>query len=297
MAVNSTGRIVVGLDGSEASRQALDWAIDQADKERRPLTLVHALGGTPPAYTDAAIALPQQAYGALRAKGQDLLDAARARVSERAQGVDVDELLDFVDPRELLLEAGSGAAMLVVGSRGRGPIRSLLLGSVGVALARHASCPVIIHRPWRGDVERRGVFAAIDATEQSRPVLEFAYQQAALGGLPLTVLHDVELAEEIELERIPVDASGDDLAPERMVLAEAMAGMSEKYPDVHVTTEISRGRYAVVAASESEHMSLLVVGAHHGTGVEHLMYGSVSVAVVEHARCPVAVVPVGSRDD
>ena len=93
------------------------------------------------------------------------------------------------DPREQLLELSKRAALVVVGSRGRGKVRSLLLGSVGVALVRHSACPVVIHRPWNPGMVRNGIVVGADGSEESRSVLEFAYQQAALRNLPLTVLH------------------------------------------------------------------------------------------------------------
>ena len=79
--------------------------------------------------------------------------------------------------------------MLVLGSRGRGQLRSLLLGSVGVALVRHARCPVVVHRPGHAGTVRDGIVVGADATEESLPVLEFAYREASLRKLPLTVLY------------------------------------------------------------------------------------------------------------
>src|SRR6478736_648774 len=77
--------------------------------------------------------------------------------------------------------------MVVLGSRGRGRVSSLLLGSVGVAVVGHATCPVVVRRPARDRV-RRGVLVGTDLTDDSRPALEFAYGLASVRHLTLTVL-------------------------------------------------------------------------------------------------------------
>ena len=143
------GTVVVGVDGSTSAGHALDWAIDQAAAEKRPLTLVCA---------EASLDDPD---------GQATLEEARAQVSRKAPELDVHQLLIVADPREVLLQLSRQAALVVVGSRGRGPVLSLLLGSVGVAVSRHASCPVVVVRPGNPGLVRHGVLVGVDAGESS----------------------------------------------------------------------------------------------------------------------------------
>ena len=178
------GSIVVGVDGSESSQRALAWATDQAVAERRGLTLAHAIHAVTPAYTDAAIVFPAEARATLQAEGRKVLEAARKKVEATAPNLEIHEVLEFLDPREMLLEMSQDAAMVVLGSRGRGKIRSLLLGSVGVALVRHAHCPVVVHRPGRAETVRNGILVGVDVSEESGTVLEFAYREASLRDLP-----------------------------------------------------------------------------------------------------------------
>ena len=124
-----------------------------------------------------------------RPQPQRLLAEARADVTRRAPHLDVREVLRVADPRDLLQELSREAAMVVLGSRGRGPMRTLLLRSVGVAVTRHAECPVVVVRPGNRGLVRNGVLVGADGTERSQTTLEFAYRQASLYGLPLTVLH------------------------------------------------------------------------------------------------------------
>lgn len=286
------GTIVVGVDGSESSLRALVWAVEQATSEQRSLTLVHAIHVVTPAYMDAAAVYPQEARDALRADGQQVLDAAHAEVEHRAPELEVHEVIRFEDPRELLLELSKEAALVVLGSRGRGKLRSLLLGSVGVAVVRHAHCPVVIHRPGHVGTVRNGILVGADASEESQVVLEFAYRAASLRGLPLTVVHCFWDVQAGDLGGYVVPEAAFDPETEKMVLSESMAGMGEKYPDVVVTSSVARGQAHEVLIGLTERMDLVVVGAHQSGPVVRMLFGSVSVAVVEHATCPVAVVPL-----
>lgn len=292
MDVNA-GTIVVGVDGSASSLRALAWAAEQAQAERRSLTLVHAINAVTSAYMDTAVLYPREVRESLTAEGREVLGAAREEVARRSHGVEVHEVFRLADPREVLLELSQQAAMLVLGSRGRGTLRRLLLGSVSVAVARHAGCPVVVHRPGKQGVVRHGVLVGADGTEDSLPVLEFAYKQAALRDLPLTVLHcfwDVG-TESLGGYIIPSDITVD-LEDEQALLAQSMAGMAERYPEVTVRADISRGQTDQVLLHMAEEMDLVVLGAHESGMVERLLFGSVSVSVLEHATVPVAVVPL-----
>jgi len=288
------GSIVVGVDGSESSDRALAWAIDRAAVERGAVTLAHAIHWVTPAYTDVAIDYPAEARSSMLAGGRKLLEQARKQVLAKSPDLEVHEVLEFLDPRELLQQLSRDAEMLVLGSRGRGHIRSLLLGSVGVALVRHAHCPVVIHRPGAEGTELNGIVVGVEASEESRTLLEFAYREASLRDLPLTVLHcfwDVQAG--IAPSGV-IYESISDLDEERAALAESMAGMSEKYPNLKVTSRMARGLPYEVLAHLGRQMNLIVVGAQQASRVSQMYFGSVSVALVERATCPVAVVPVSA---
>ena len=153
----------------------------------------------------------------------------------------------------------------------------------------------MIHRPGNAGTVRNGIVVGVEASEESRTVLEFAYREASMRDLPLTVLHCYWDVQAYTAAAGLVYESLVDVEAERVTLGEAMAGMSEKYPDVAVTTRMARGLPHDVLARLGERMDLIVVGAHQANRVSQMVFGSVSVALVERATCPVAVVPVSRQ--
>jgi nucleotide-binding universal stress UspA family protein len=289
------GSIVVGVDGSRHSDRALHWAAQQAVAERRPLTLVHAVHSVTPAFRNTALVDPSGTKSVAAEAGQKVLDDARSKIEWTAPELEVHEVFELADPRDVLLQLSEDAAVLVVGSRGRGQVRSLLLGSVSVALVRRAHCPVVVARPENLGTVRNGIVVGVDATPESRPVLEFAYRQASLHDLPLTILDCVQDHRSGTSDaRLVSPETPEALESEQVALAEATAGMKEKYPEVHVTTRFARGKPQEALVRLGGRMDLVVVGAHQDSRVSQALFGSVSVAVVENAICPVAVVPVST---
>ena len=145
------GAIVVAVDGSETADRALAWAARYATLEDRPLVIAHGLGtmGVPEAASlqfdgGASFVL---VYEQLRADGEAIVAAATAKVAESHPSLGVTAVVEHVDPRQLLLRLAEDASLIVMGSRGRGPFRSLLLGSVTAAVAGRALCPVLVIPP------------------------------------------------------------------------------------------------------------------------------------------------------
>lgn len=289
------GSIVVGVDGSAASERALDWAAEQAALERRPLTIVHAtapLGSVENAWLAQAGVDHTQMLADIRDETEQLLTEAADRARALAPGAEVHRFHLISDPRAVLIELSEQATMVVLGSRGRGPVASLLLGSVSVAVSKHARCPVVVVRPQSATgVGGRGVLVGADGTERSLPTMEFAYRQAALRGLPLTVLHCLWDAVGADVGSHLIaddDASYDD---KRLLLAESVAGLGEAYPDVPVSLKLARGLADESLMAAAERMDLVVVGYHRTSRLNAIVFGSIAPTVLEHARCAVAVVP------
>ncbi|MFC7363280.1 universal stress protein [Nocardioides astragali] len=283
--------IVVGVDGSPSAAHALEWAVDQAAVEHRPLVLAHAVSHEEEGWLDRTGLDYQVGADVRRARGHELLGAARAKVEERDSGVEVHTALEITDPRHLLVGLSGAAAMLVLGSHGRGPVGSLVLGSVGVTLARGARCPLVIYRPADGMRARQGVLVGVDGARGLGEVLRFAFRQASLRRLPLTVQHSSwgPQASGVYPSDRPID-----IERQRPLVAEEVAGLSEEFPDVRVRYAWAQGHPADCLVREGSRMDLLVVGRHEDGALSRIRHSSIATRVVEHARCPVAVVPISS---
>ena len=138
--------VVAGVDGSPASHAALDLAFSAADVHRTPLT---AMVAWPTAHPDDLPPLVDEA--GLRETARNRLEGLLRPLRDRYPGVQAEGQIVTGRPRETLLAASTGARLLVVGSRGLGGVRGLLLGSVSHALVHHAQCPVaVVHAPGGG---------------------------------------------------------------------------------------------------------------------------------------------------
>ncbi|MFG5718200.1 universal stress protein [Streptomyces murinus] len=139
-------RIVVGVDGSEGSKQALNWAVRQAELTGGWVEAViawdvpqfhGALGWMPPSSSDEA---------ALEGRAQSEVTSAVEEAAAAHPTVQVSTVARYGTPASVLLEASRDAALLVVGSRGLGGFKGLLLGSVAQHCVQHAHCPVLVLR-------------------------------------------------------------------------------------------------------------------------------------------------------
>jgi nucleotide-binding universal stress UspA family protein len=132
--------VVVGVDGSSSGEHALRWAIDEADRRHAPLVVVHAYDVQGPAGLYAGAVFDEEVLARI---GRTTLDEAIAAVGDPAPA-DVEQRCLPGRASKVLIDAGKGAALLVVGSRGLGGFDRLLLGSVSSQVAHHAPCPVVI---------------------------------------------------------------------------------------------------------------------------------------------------------
>ncbi len=155
------GAIVVGIDGSDSSRRALEWAVKEGRLRGKPVEALYVYDHTPAwalyGYAEGSAAALAEAAGA-----DEEDEVAQERAYNLAKRL-VDELGPLEDvqvtpvavpsrrPAIALVERADDAEMIVVGSRGRGGFSGLLLGSVSQQVAHHAHCPVVILGPADDD--------------------------------------------------------------------------------------------------------------------------------------------------
>ncbi|MEU4641835.1 universal stress protein [Micromonospora sp. NPDC023814] len=281
--------VVVGVDGSEAALRAVRLAAVEATRRNRPLRIVHGfiwpLLRVP---VDAPAGGPPGA--GLRHQAEQLVAAATTEAEATVPGLRVSgEIIDG-EAAAVLLGESPAAAMIVLGDRGLGGFSALVVGSVAVQVASYADCPVLVARGT--DRPDGPVVVGVDGSETSRLAVEFAVEEASVRDAPLVALHAY---------RHPTSTAPGDMQPlvyddtelrseEERVVAESLAGLTERWPDVPVSRETVRGRPTTVLAEASRRAQLLVVGRQGRGELTGLLLGSVSQSVLHHADCPVAVV-------
>ncbi|MEO3972542.1 universal stress protein [Streptomyces sp. CAU 1734] len=295
--MNANGPVVVGVDGSASSLAAVETAAREAKLRGTGLRVVHAFIW-PAMKVPLGPAAVGPRDGGLRNLAERTLDEAVTRARDVAPGVAVTGEIVTGEPLTVLEERSRTASLAVVGSRGMGGFIGLLVGSTAVHLAAHGRCPVLV---VRGEPDREGpVLLAVDGSPEAAGAVEFAFAEASLRGVGLVALHawnewtepgDDDPGHPQNL----VGDAGRLRGTEERVLAEAIAGLREKYPEVGVERRLIRGRVRPALIEASEEAQLLVVGARGRGGFAGLLLGSVSQALLHHAHCPVAVVRSGGE--
>ncbi len=287
----TTKPVVVGVDGSEESLRAVEWAALEAKRHSSPLRIVSAPALVPRMH--AYNASPAAIANALRGMAARALDAAITRSEEVTQGLPITTGLLSGPPALAVAESGAGASMLVVGGRGAGGFAAMALGSVSRYAATRAPCPVVVVREESMAVHRE-IAVGIRDPQDTDQTLAFAFEEAALRGADLVAVHTwfwfpsalgaTELRS-TDPDRISAEAASS--------LAAALGGWRDKYPGVRVRHDIIRGHPARVLASYSARADLVVLGRHGHPADAGPGIGSIQHAVLDHAHGPVAVVPTG----
>lgn len=293
------GRIVVGIDGSDASRHALRFALRTAERRRATLdaVLVHhrppfvdvPLYGIPAMTPGSADLAEKQA----RATLDRVLDDESAGGRHRA--VPVDRLVVEGAAAPTLLRIARGADLLVVGTSGRG----WLLGSVSHHCVTHAACPVaVVPVPREGAPPRRAdapVVVGVDGSDGSKTALAWAAAEATDLGAPLHVVLVVPavdagwgFVDEPDAPSLPGPEETEAAAARRLdgfLVGELSPG------GLQVHAEVLAGRPAERLAEAAEEGALLVLGSRGLGDFRGMLLGSVSQRCVHHATGPVVVVP------
>ena len=143
-----SGRVVVGVDGSETAKMAVRWAAREASLRGLKIQLVSVW--EIPMYSYAfgfGIAeIPEEMRKGLIERAEEIVAIALDEARAEARDVEIETHAVEGQPANVLLDVAEGADLLVVGSRGLGGFRELLLGSVSQQCSQHAPCPVVIVR-------------------------------------------------------------------------------------------------------------------------------------------------------
>ncbi|MBO1332943.1 universal stress protein [Streptomyces sp. VRA16 Mangrove soil] len=280
--------VVVAVDGSDDSRAALEWALAEAVGRGADLRVVHVRQYAPFLQPAVLTAGPEEPVD----------DPVIGDVRKELEGRSPLPPLEFITregaPAAVLPAMGAEAQLLVLGSRGRGGFASLLLGSNGVAAARDAACPVVVVRAREESAER--IVVGLQPDDPDETTLAFAVEHAARAGAPLRVVAAYPwpvLAWSAYGDFAPAVQDQEIIERETLDLARrTVQPFLDSHPEVEVEVNAAPGDAAGRLVDSSEGAALVVVGRHRRRVTRPApMLGSVTHAVLLHAKCPVAVVP------
>lgn len=278
-------RIIVGVDESPYARAALRWAVDHAAATGARITAVMAWGYIDQHHLEPDSPFDPQYSSAIAEKVLDGLIASAVdpcAVAERRAVCDL--------PARALLDAADGAGLLVVGARGMGGFRGLLLGSVSRQVLYGATCPVAVVRDGASRVGDP-VVVGVDGSGPSQRALRWAVDHARSRQLPLIAVHAWHLpyvgADFATPWIDPTDlaAGADDFLRQQLEHVDT----SGLVAPVECRAVADRAGAALVEASSLA--SLVVVGSRGHGQLTNAVFGSVSDQVAHHATSPVVVVP------
>jgi nucleotide-binding universal stress UspA family protein len=291
-------RVLLALDGSSSSDAARQLVGSLAWPEG---SIIHIIGvadsvgeiRTPSGASAPAVESVDRQAGA---EFEQILDEAVASLEKPTLAVDRTILAGR--PATLIVDAATDlrSELVVLGSRGRGPLRSMLLGSVSAEVVDHAPCPVlVVRRP-----EAETVLVAVDGSPSAKSAVAFLAANRILAERPIEVL---SVAQESDLSAVSPLGAISDLAHESVQQqrredrehAEAIAaGAAEMLRDdgYHARWSVSSGNVAheIIEAAESFGSGLIVMGSRGHTGLARIVLGSVARNVLLHTPASVLIV-------
>lgn len=287
---DATRRIVVGVDGSPASRLALRRAVEISASTGIRVDAVYAW------QVSRSVGLLVEAGWTA---GENAAELMLSEIADEVLGEDKPVSLALLTEQgsatRVLLGHSQSATLLVVGSRGRGGLASVLLGSVSRHCAEGSACPVLVIHVGSPEVEPHDlavssidrVVVGVDGSESS----ELALRWAARIGSFASARVEAVIAWTFPTSVAPVFSK--DWRPDRdaqLTLTTAVEKVFGALGSGNVDLGVDEGDAARALVERSRHADLLVVGSRGHGGFAELLLGSVSMACAEHAHCPVLIV-------
>ncbi|MBF8191887.1 universal stress protein [Nonomuraea sp. K274] len=274
--------IIVGVDGSQTGLDATGWAAAEAAVRNVPLTVAHAC---PKWLCEESGDRYAEVGRWMREQAHTVLTEAEDRARREQPGISVESALLPGDPRTALIRVSERAELLVVGCRGIGGVRGLLVGSVAYGVAAHAATTVVLV-PEPPTAPRDEVVVGADGSPGGARALGFAFREAELRGLRLRAVHAWAWPHPGGFE--PADPQSERYEQRRLM--DWLTVHRERHPDVEMVAEVVHGHPVEVLREAAVGAALLVVGSRGRGQVAGMILGSVSQAMLHHAPCPLAVV-------
>jgi nucleotide-binding universal stress UspA family protein len=278
-------KVLLATDGSGDAELAATTAASLAKSTGSELHVVHVWRPVPSVHFDALIRQE------MRREAQEILDAQVKKIEGLGATVTEVHLREGDASEEIVaLAAEIGVGLAAVGSRGRGKIRRLLMGSVSDAVVRHAHCPVVVAR-WKPVAFPARILLATDGSEEATLATQTTTDLGERTGSELHVVHVGERPPTHYPDRHGYRALYEEDEREARQLLEAqiekMKAAGATVAQAHL--RIGRADEEVVVLAEDLGVDLIAMGGRGLGGARRALMGSVSDSVVRHAHCPVLV--------
>lgn len=289
-------RIVVGVDPSESSQNALRWAHDIGVQLGAELDLVHA-------WTWPVMLLPAD-IGVFSLPPQPDMEASAVAVindlvetvfGDDHDGPPIRAHVAEASPAELILDTAKDADLVVVGTNGHNAMMSALVGSVSRQVAHHSTCPVAVIRSAPAEPTGR-IVVGVDGSDDSVIALQWAINAAA------RVDGEVHVVESWQYPALQTAAMsiGNTLPPADLMndataeqLATILSGV-EVPENVSLSSEVREGSAAHVLLDTAKGADMLVLGTRGSGGFRGLLMGSVANRCLAHSPVPLVIVPLAN---
>lgn len=282
--------MIVGFDGSDHSRMALEWAAREGEKRRAAVHVITAFA-TPPVMSyygiSSGVYSPGKYDEVAEQYHRQAVEAVAKTIAEHpAVGIDV-EVVD-ANPSNAILNEAKADDLIVVGSSGAGRVTSLMLGSVVADLMHLSPCPVVV-TPATLQTGMRRIAVAVDGSPHSVRALEWAAREAELWSCDLVVAHVWEYP-----YRLTDEGGGRRHDATEVDAGIVLDGAVEEARDLTtfpIERRLLEGGTVQRLLDLGAQSDLIVLGSRGRGGFRSMLLGSVSMSVAGHAHCPVVVIP------
>jgi len=283
--------IVVGVDGSEPSLRAVDWAADEAVLHGLPLRLVYASLWERYEGTSLADDVGKPSEQVL---AEDIVETAARRARRRRPDLKVSTDVLPEEPEYALVRESRSATLLVTGSRGRSGLAEALLGSVSLTVAGHSQCPMIVMRGNHDNQARTATHGRVVVGVGDKPAgsaaVRFAFEEARRRGVPLDAVRAWRWPAHESTDH-PLLTGEPARLHERQAVETLDSALQDAPADVTSHRRTVEGHTRTVLVDASRDADLLIIGARRRPGHYVLQLGRVTHGVLHHSACPVVIVP------
>lgn len=288
-----TRAIVAGVDESDCAADALRWASREADLHNATLSAVMAWG-----LLDQHHIVDDRfdpSYGGAQADRALREYVTRVLGDQRAASIAMHAVCDL--PARALLDASANADLLVVGARGFGGFRGLLLGSVSQHCLHHTRGPIAIIRPTDEPPKAEGrIVVGVDGSPTSQRAFRWALTEARARDAMLDVVHAWQGPDAAYLPHQAGAIDTSDYESAAMRTLDMIVAAADPKDEARIRTAPVRGRAAPAILDAAHGADLVVVGTRGHSPLKRLVIGSVANQLAHHAPCPLVVVPPPASD-